>query len=182
MFGKYFMQVAITGHTGGIGKEIYQYFQNKNYNCIGFSRSNGYDISNLTARMEIAELSKNCDIFVNNAYCNFDDSQLDMLMKMTNLFSNQEKIIINISTRATIFDHNTEKLNLYKESKLKIDKFCETKLRNPWIINLKPGLTDTPRVGKIPGEKMPVTCISSVINFILDKENLFRISSITFGY
>lgn len=175
------MQVAITGHTSGIGKEIYQYFENQSFSCIGFSRSNGFDISNIQSRKQIAELSKDCDIFVNNAYSNFDDSQLEMLRDITNLFLNQEKIIINISTRATVFDYSTEKLNLYKESKLKTDKFCENKLRKPWIINMKPGLTDTPRVRQTTGDKMHVESISTLIDFILKKQNEFKISSITFG-
>ena len=175
------MKIALTGHTRGIGKEIYQYFENQNFNCLGFSRSNGFDISNSEKRKQIAELSKDCDIFVNNAYCNFDDSQLEMLKEMTNIFNNQKKIIINVSTRATIFNYSTEELNLYKESKLKIDKFCETKLQKPWIINLKPGLTDTSRVSEISGKKMRVESISYLIDFILTKQNEFKINSITFG-
>lgn len=175
------MKIALTGHTRGIGKEIYRYFENQNFNCLGFSRSNGFDISSSEKRKQIAELSKDCDIFVNNAYCNFDDSQLEMLKEITNIFYNQKKIIINISTRATIFNYSTEKLNLYKESKLKIDKFCETKLQKPWIINLKPGLTDTSRVSEISGKKMRVESISYLIDFILKKQNEFKINSITFG-
>lgn len=175
------MQVAITGHTSGIGKEIYQYFQSKNCHCIGFSRSNGYDISDATSRTQIAELSKNCDIFVNNAYCNFDDSQLEMLIAVTTLFHNQDKIIINISTRATIFKHTLHELNLYAESKKKIDLFCERKIKNPWIINLKPGLTSTPRVDNFTGDKMSTSTISMVLDFILKTQNRCKVSSITFG-
>ena len=34
------MIIGITGHTSGIGKAIYEKYDNS----IGFSRSNGYDI------------------------------------------------------------------------------------------------------------------------------------------
>ena len=37
------MKIAITGHTKGIGKAIADLYPN----VIGFSRSNGYDISKL---------------------------------------------------------------------------------------------------------------------------------------
>jgi len=43
-----------------------------------------------------------------------------MLKEMTNIFHNQKKIIINVSTRATIFNYENQQLNLYKESKKKI--------------------------------------------------------------
>ena len=175
------MKIALTGHTRGIGKEIYQYFENENFNCLGFSRSNGFDISNSEKRKQIAELSKDCDIFVNNAYCNFDDSQLEMLKEMTNIFHNQKKIIINVSTRATIFNYENQQLNLYKESKKKLDQFCEKQIRNPWIINLKPGLVDTSRVEKLTGNKMSTSSIVSVIDFVLKNQQLYKTSSITFG-
>ena len=38
------MKIAITGHTKGIGKACFDLFNTDN-NCIGFSRSNGFDIS-----------------------------------------------------------------------------------------------------------------------------------------
>ena len=49
------MKYAITGHTSGIGKALYE-----NYlpNAIGFSRSNGFNIS--TDIRKIIHESKNC--------------------------------------------------------------------------------------------------------------------------
>jgi nucleoside-diphosphate-sugar epimerase len=60
------MKVAITGHTHGIGKEIYNYFLKNNYEVKGFSRSTGYDISSSTKRKKILENIKDFDIFVAN--------------------------------------------------------------------------------------------------------------------
>ena len=38
-------KIAITGHTKGIGKAIADLYSKKNYEVIGLSRSNGYDMS-----------------------------------------------------------------------------------------------------------------------------------------
>ena len=43
------MKVAITGHTKGLGKELYNRFDD----VLGFSSSNGYDISNNYERSNI---------------------------------------------------------------------------------------------------------------------------------
>jgi short-subunit dehydrogenase len=70
------MKIAITGHTSGIGKGMYDHFLNQNHEVFGLSRSNGFDISKNTK--EIVEISEECDLFINNAYSG--DSQLKLLM------------------------------------------------------------------------------------------------------
>jgi len=59
------MKIAITGHTDGLGKSLFDHFS-KEHECIGFSRSNGYDI-NLTYN-DILNQLKDVDIFFNNAW------------------------------------------------------------------------------------------------------------------
>ena len=58
------MKVAITGHTQGIGKAIADLYPAH----IGFSRSNGYDISIDDNLQRIISQSLDCDVFINNAY------------------------------------------------------------------------------------------------------------------
>ena len=41
-------KILIIGHTKGIGKAIYDYYDNKGYKVKGLSRSNGYHLSELT--------------------------------------------------------------------------------------------------------------------------------------
>lgn len=60
------MKVAITGHTSGLGLEIYNFLKNKNYDVIGFSRSNNFLLPNDFEN--IIEISKKCDLFFNNAH------------------------------------------------------------------------------------------------------------------
>ena len=59
------MKIAITGHSKGIGKACYNILEKDN-EVYGFSRSNGYDITeNFNA---IVHAVKNCDVFINNAW------------------------------------------------------------------------------------------------------------------
>lgn len=175
------MKVSVTGHTSGIGNSIFNYFKNKNYVCQGFSRSTGYNIDLAEDRNKILELSKDSDIFVNNAYSNFNDSQLEVLKLVTNEFFNQDKIIINISSRIT--ERNSSKfLENYRQSKIELDQFCQSHSNMfPWIINLKPGLTDTRRVHQFSGSKIKTEDIINVLDFILENREKYKVTTITFG-
>jgi len=169
------MKIAITGHTKGIGKTIYDYFE-KNNEVYGFSRSNGFDISNMLNRKSIADTVKDFDIFVNNAYSNYDDSQLEMLKEMYSAWQGTNKIIINISTRYTNAD------NKYSQTKKELTEFCESNIYNSlYILNIGPGLIDTDRVKNISGKKMSTDEIVTVIKFALNNIGKFKIHNITFG-
>jgi NAD(P)-dependent dehydrogenase (short-subunit alcohol dehydrogenase family) len=170
------MKIAVTGHTSGIGKSIYDYFLEQNNDVIGFSRSNGYNISNKEDRTNICNLSENFDIFVNNAYNNFDNSQELMLADRLESWKDTEKIIINLSSRWTTGNHK------YCHDKMSIDNICNEHLFSKiYLINLKPGLIDTPRVSAEKGAKLKTKSVVDIIDFILLNKNEFKIHSITFG-
>ena len=59
------MKCVITGHTSGIGKALQEYFLKDNWEVVGMSRSNGYDIQYSLDR--IITDSKGCDLFINCA-------------------------------------------------------------------------------------------------------------------
>lgn len=88
------MKIAITGHSQGIGKCL---FQKMSPNIIGFSRSNGYDINNKEDRRRIISQSKDCDIFINNAESNF--AQTYMLIDLFKEWKDTNKTIINVGSR-----------------------------------------------------------------------------------
>ena len=88
-------RIAITGHTDGIGKAIYEGLDNQ---LVGFSRSNGYDNTNVFHRQEIIKKSKDCDIFINNAHKKF--AQVSMLNEIYQEWQFKDKLIINIGTDA----------------------------------------------------------------------------------
>lgn len=92
------MKYAITGHTSGIGRAFCN-SQDVKENYIGFSRSNGYDISNAKDRKQIIAESADCDVFINNAYCLH--YQTDLLYELYKVWHKSTKIIINIGSDAT---------------------------------------------------------------------------------
>lgn len=166
------MKVAITGHTQGLGQAFFKYFQP--HTVIGFSRSNGYNIANPADRNKILEEITDVDMFINNAYNNFDDSQLQLLMAVYDLWKGTDKIIINVSSRYT---NGSEK---YCKDKEQQDLFCRSKeFTLPYIINLKPGLTNTTRVEHIKGDRLSVDDVLAVLDFVLN--NNCKIHSMTFG-
>lgn len=105
------MKYAITGHTQGIGLEIYNRLSP---NIIGFSRSNGFDISKAETREKIIKMSKNVDIFINNAHNSFD--QTLMFLELWNIWKNEpKKTIINVGSRiADVKCLSPERQNLIK--------------------------------------------------------------------
>ena len=72
------MKIAITGHTKGIGKAIAGLYYTDE--VVGFSRSNGYDISDISSIDSIVNASLNCEVFVNNAY--YGTAQVDIFEKL----------------------------------------------------------------------------------------------------
>lgn len=88
------MKIAITGHSKGIGKELYDIFDN-DHQVEGFSRSNGFDIA--TQHQLIARSVKNFDVFVNNAWSGYH--QIDLLNTVFEMWKNDSsKKIVNISS------------------------------------------------------------------------------------
>ena len=90
------MHYAITGHTGTIGGYLYKNLDK----CIGFSRSNGYDIRDEDIQDQIVMESSDCDVFINCAHGGPGTAQTDLLWKFYRRWKNQYKFIINIGTDA----------------------------------------------------------------------------------
>jgi hypothetical protein len=95
-------------------------------------------------------------------------------MDVYDIWKGTDKTIINISSRYT---NGSEK---YCKDKEQQDLFCRSKeFTLPYVINLKPGLTDTNRVKHIQGDKLSVDDVVDVLDFVLNSK--FKIHSITFG-
>ena len=179
------MRVAVTGHSRGIGLEIFNYFQNLGHTCIGFSRTNGYDISLSSDRDRIVEEAGSCDIFVNNACVYTDDSQLELLRSMCNKWAGlTDKIIINIGSRSADYAvggipfHNME----YAQIKARQDMYINNMSNKewPWVINLKPSRVDTAFSYGQDVPKITTESVGSVVDYILRSQDQFRVRSITF--
>ncbi len=133
------MKVAITGHTNGLGKELYGRFDD----VKGFSSSNGYDISENYDRAKIVFELDQFDMFINNAYCHF--YQTHLLMEIFDKWIDEDKTIVNIISRAK-YD-NISKGFLYSASKASLSHLSHNLRFNTnkkcKIIDINPGLLDS---------------------------------------
>lgn len=148
------IKIAITGHTKGLGKFLYDSFIADGHTVVGFSRSTGYNIKNKEDRERIVVQSKDCDLFINNAYNyeDWDNSQLDMLKDMYFSWLNDKvKCIINMSSSASdiyptpVTVPGVPRYPDYIKAKWEQDKWLVT-VRNflntreqVRLVNLKPG-------------------------------------------
>ena len=109
------MKYVITGHTQGIGKSL---FDKLTPNCIGFSKSTGYDITNKDCRRDIIKHSHDCDIFINNA--TDEMGQTLLLIELFNAWKDTNKVIINVGSRIAEFSTAVDRYDLlqYQAEKL----------------------------------------------------------------
>jgi hypothetical protein len=73
------MKVVITGHTYGIGKALYDSFKSAEWEVVGLSRSNGYDID--ADFDQVVEVATGADLFINNAYRDKQQTKLVHALK-----------------------------------------------------------------------------------------------------
>jgi hypothetical protein len=109
------MKVAVTGHTSGIGKACFEYFDS-----IGFSRSNGYDINN---PLPIVEACKQADVFLNIAHGGFGQSI--MLRSIFKEWQNEPKHIFNIGVDKVSLKSYELVHETYAVEKLAVHAMCE---------------------------------------------------------
>ena len=110
--------IGITGHTAGIAKYIFDRF-----NCIGFSRSNGYDIDKKEDRLKIINNSRNVDVFINSACSGY--SQTHLLKDFVE--HNPSMKVINIGSRVSevILPDTHKHLINYQKHKLALKIACQ---------------------------------------------------------
>lgn len=166
------MKVGITGHTSGLGKALFDSFD-----AIGFSRSNGYDISHPDA---IVEMIDDCEIFINNAHNGFN--QVTLLYKIWKKWQDDEKLIICISSNSS--DGIKNRVHPYAIEKAALDRACE-QLNNQKklckVMCIKPGWMDTPRVKLVTEKKIDIIHIRQIIDLSIDgwKNKTFFVSALT---
>jgi NADP-dependent 3-hydroxy acid dehydrogenase YdfG len=134
------LNVAITGHSKGIGKSVYNKFLSEGHVVKGFSRSNGYDIS--SRQIDIIEETETCDVFINNAW--HPTGQTELLMLMLEKWKDKNKLIINIGTKGIFFPTKLPK-NTYQDAKIQQQEIIKNAMKFgfPKIMNFMSGIVDT---------------------------------------
>lgn len=159
------MKVAITGHTRGIGKGLAEYFQGQGHEVIGFSRSNGYRLPK--DYMNVIMKAKDCDIFVNNVHSG--EAQALILTQLCQFdWARQDKKIVNLCSLAALTPiHNQIMYAAHKAALIRVVEHFQSKQALPYIININPGLIDTPNTANNKNQKMSVADVVSVVDFCL---------------
>lgn len=135
------MNVAITGHTSGIGLALFNYFVQNGHTVIGFSRANGYDIST-DAVDSLVRQAESCDLFVNNAY--HPVGQNIILKKMLETWQDSSKCLVNISSNiVNVSMPMNSKIAEYKTAKLISNQIINSYQGPVNILNVLPDLVKT---------------------------------------
>ena len=138
------MKIAITGHTGGIGRSFAQLFATRGHDIVGISRSAG---ENIRRTEHTASLIEPCDLFINNAQSMF--AQTELLYAVWKKWRGQKKYIWNISTAMTQSPVNSAPdgqddidMSLYRVQKLSLEEASrQLGHKNTWpsISVIRPG-------------------------------------------
>jgi len=149
------MKIALTGHTSGIGKALYDILSVDN-EVVCFSRTNGYDISKVRIMEQIVQESMECDVFINNAYAGI--SQVHILNTLWNFWKRDKtKTIVNISSLSKYpgisgneSGYSAHKAALSHQALLLMfsgNRKCR-------MINVNPGWVDTNMTKKVTENKL----------------------------
>jgi NAD(P)-dependent dehydrogenase (short-subunit alcohol dehydrogenase family) len=144
-------KIAITGHTKGIGKAVADAFND--YEIVGFSRTNGYDISKESDRIKILKEAKDCDIFFNNAY--HPTGQADLLNQFIKEWSGTSKTIINMSSKS-VYHPKGMGHEEYVAAKKQLNDIVDSTMMSthPNILNILVGLVRTDMTAPVFSAKM----------------------------
>lgn len=201
------MKIAITGHTGGIGKGLFDLLSSHGHEVIGFSRSNGYNINDKKIRQGIINQIKDSDVFINNAYSGL--AQVELLKDIIPLWTDTDKQIININSKASLTpsrfftenyiwnikyvnDHEPpeqisqevlEFFNLYSAQKLEQVRLLSHHMfrSNPRILNIICGFVDTDMVKswKFQEHMMKVPDVAELIVDLMKYKDRLLVQEIT---
>lgn len=173
------MKIAVTGHTSGIGKSLFNECTKRGHEVMGFSRSNGYDISNEKSQRKLVDDISEFDLFINNAHDKF--SQSEVFTRVWKSWRNQKKIIVNIGSIVTSMrsgpdspQHPMGRAH-YAAEKAALEMatnwaWCDLEAKCD-VCMIRPGVVDTPRtredrlgLKKIDADQMAAYIMYSVLD------------------
>jgi len=175
------MKIAITGHSKGIGKGLFDYLSN-NHEVLGFSRSNGFDI--VTDKDKILEQSKDCDMFINNAQSG--NHQTVLFNEMFKLWQNERKTIVNIGSKVKYQMHNEcRDRSTYGQAKINLARSTYSKILNDKrqcrVMNIDPGLVYTDLTKDAKGMvMMNVDEVVEIAAYVLELPFYIEVGEISF--
>lgn len=165
------MKVAITGHTRGIGKSIFEELTKRSYHVSGYSKSTGWDISLLETRNKILKEVFEFDVFINNAYCPL--GQFELLKGLTDSWEGSKKLIVNVGSKSIYANTVPSYMESYvKDKQEQSDYIIKRRLKaRPHILNLTLGLVDTEMSSMLLAEKLAPTNVAKLVVDLIELKN-----------
>lgn len=147
-------RIALTGHTRGIGQQLWNRLHDRGFELKGYSTSNGYNLQRVsTCKKVITEIADwNADVFVNCAYV--PDNQVRLLYLMYEHWQNKPRLIINVGATSSDSITNFSQMGYnenwtpYVSDKARLD-WASLQLSNMFkqgkcrVSLIKPGFVDT---------------------------------------
>jgi NADP-dependent 3-hydroxy acid dehydrogenase YdfG len=150
------MKIAITGGTSGIGKAITDVISAEGHEVVNFSRATGFDLRKEGSAFELGKMAKDFDVLINNAY--YGMAQVDILYHFYYRWTGlANKTIVCISSLSPEFPY--QRPSEYAVHKTALDKACAqlSPLFAGRIINIKPGLVNTPMSAEQIGDRLALS-------------------------
>lgn len=90
------LNIVITGHTRGVGNDLYTHFLDQGHSVDGFSKSVGFDLTLDDWRGNFLHLMMHseADVLINNAY--MDGVQNDVFKEVFHAWRHDYRTIVNI--------------------------------------------------------------------------------------
>jgi NAD(P)-dependent dehydrogenase (short-subunit alcohol dehydrogenase family) len=188
-------KIAITGHTRGIGKELYQRLSDRGFELKGFSQSNGYNLQRVSTCKKVVNevLEWNADVFVNNAYV--PDNQVRLLYLMYEQWQNKPRLIINLSATSSDSITNFSQMGYnenwtpYVSDKARLD-WASLQLANMFkqgkcrVSLVKPGFVDTDSTAMFKDfaedYMMTADSVAEQLEWLIDQKNNVQVRNISF--
>lgn len=155
------MKVVITGSGSGLGLALLNTFKKIGYIVAGYDIKDGKDIRAKETVDQLLVDCKDADVFVNNAL----DNQIALLESVVDLWKNQQKTIINISSAITYyFTVNDVVPRNYIDQKSTLDRLIKLHQHKlPFIMNVRPDWFDSEMVKDFNQEKMNTGDLANMI-------------------
>lgn len=167
------MKIAITGHTSGIGLALANILQ-QDHKIVGLSRSNGYGIDDTT---RIFDAASDCDIFINNAYCGYQQALL--LQLFYSEWKDTDKQIISIGSVVTNYPRSQIELEdypwPYRDHKIALEKLFRKLVwqRSSCSLHLiSPGPVDTPMVKHLNVSKLNTESVVDAVVMVMKNKHI----------
>jgi len=181
------MQIAITGHTAGIGQAFTKILRSRGHEIIGISRRTGENIRRVE---HVSNIIEPCDLFINNAQSMY--AQTELLYSLWERWRGKEgKYIWNISTMMvedtidTCPDGQDElAMSKYRNQKISMELACkQLKFKNHWpqLSIIRPGGVATQERFDNNNKHNVDVWAKSIVDAFAINENTY-ISEISVGY